>query len=133
MAEVLISTAALKEMSKLSFLPFKYIALDSSSVAYDPATQSAPISEITTGGGARAAATASHDSTTGVVTMTKQFVFTDTIVVKAICPMNNATAGNGICMYRYLPESGLLPPSFGPGGSLLVSIECSQTRPDPEE
>lgn len=130
MAEVLISNAALKEMSKLSFLPFKYIALDSSATAYDPATQSAPISEITTGGGGRAAATASHDSSSGVVTMTKQFVFTDTVVVKAICPMNNATAGNGIAMYRYLPESGLLPPSFGAGGSLLISIECSQERPE---
>lgn len=128
MAEVLISNAALKEMSKLSFLPFKYIALDSSSVAYDPETQSAPISEITTGGGGRAAANASHDSTTGIVTMSKQFVFTDTVVVKAICPMNHATPGNGIAMYRYLPAEGLLPPSFGAGGSLLVSIECTQER-----
>ena len=130
MAEVLISNAALKEMSKLSFLPFKYIALDSSSVAYNPNTQSAPISEITTGGGGRAAANASHDSTTGIVTMSKQFVFTDTVVVKAICPMNHATPGNGIAMYRYLPEEGLLPPSFGAGGSLLVTIECTQERPE---
>lgn len=129
MAEVLISNAALREMSKLSFLPFKYIALDSSSVAYNPNTQSAPISEITTGGGGRAAANASHDSTTGIVTMSKQFVFTDTIVVKAICPMNHATPGNGTAMYRYIPEEGLLPPSFGAGGSLLVSIECTMNRP----
>ena len=61
MAEVLISNAALKEMSKLSFLPFKYIALDSSATAYDPATQSAPITEITTGGGGRGTSAATHD------------------------------------------------------------------------
>jgi len=127
MADVLICDAALKELAK-KFLEFKYIALDSSSTPY-VTTQSAPISEITTNGGAKAAATASHDSETGVVSMSKQFVFTGTVSVKAICPTNSATAGNGIALYRYLPPDGTLPSSFEAGGSLLVTIQASNARP----
>ena len=127
MATVSLSDASLKELAK-KYLEFKYIALDSSTTAY-LVTQSAPITEITTNGGARAAATASHDSETGIVTMTKQFVFTGTVSVKAVCPMNNATAGQGIGLYRYLPPDGTLPSSFESGGSLLVSITCQNARP----
>jgi hypothetical protein len=127
MVSVLICDAALKEINK-KLLEFKYIALDSSDTPY-ATTQSAPITELTTNGAARAMATVSHDSETGVVTMTKQFVFTGEAVVKAICPMNNATAGQGIGLYRYLPASGLLPSAFQAGGSLLVTIENTTTRP----
>jgi hypothetical protein len=127
MAAVLISDGALKELAK-KFLEFKYIALDSSSTAY-AVTQTGPISELTTNGAARAAATASHDSETGVVTMSKQFVFTGTVSVKAVCPMNSASAGQGLGLYRYLPPDGTLPSQFESGGSLLVSITCQNARP----
>lgn len=127
MVSVSVCDAALKEINK-KLLEFKYIALDSSDTAY-ATTQSAPITELTTNGAARSAATVSHDSETGVVSMSKQFVFTGTAAVKAICPMNNATAGQGIGLYRYLPASGLLPAQFEAGGSLLVTIECTMSRP----
>jgi len=126
MATVSLSDGALKELAK-KFLDFKYIALDSSTTAY-VVTQTGPISELTTNGAARAAANVSHDSETGIVTMTKQFVFTGTASVKAICPMNAATAGQGVGLYRYLPPDGVLPAQFDAGGSLLVTIQCSQTR-----
>jgi len=127
MADVLICDAAVKEFAK-KYLDFKYIALDSSTTAY-VVTQSAPISELTTNGAARAQASSSHDSETGIVTMTKQFVFTGTVSVKAICPMNSPSAGQGIGLYRYIPPSGVLPDTFDAGGSLLVSITLSAARP----
>lgn len=127
MADVLVSDAALKEINK-KLLEFKYIALDSSTTPYQ-VTQTGPITELTTNGAARAAATATHDSSTGVVTMTKQFVFTGTAAVKAICPMNSATADQGIGLYRYLPPDGTLPSQFESGGSLLVTIQATMSRP----
>lgn len=127
MSSVSVCDAALKEINK-KLLEFKYIALDSSSTPYS-VTQSGPISELTGNGAARAAASAFHNPDTGVVTMSKQFVFTGPAQVKAICPMNNATAGQGIGLYRYLPAPGLLPEQFEAGGSLLVTIECTMSRP----
>ncbi len=127
MVSVPVCDAALKEINK-KLLEFKYIALDSSDTPY-ATSQSAPINELTANGAARSAATVSHDSETGVVTMSKQFVFTGPAAVKAICPMNNATPGQGIGLYRYLPEPGLLPAQFEAGGSLLVTIECRMSRP----
>jgi len=127
MTTVSICDAAVNEFAK-KYLDFKYIALDSSTTPY-VVTQSAPISELTTNGAARAQASASHDSETGVVTMTKQFVFTGTASVKAVCPMNSPSAGQGIGLYRYLPPDGVLPDTFDAGGSLLVSITLSAARP----
>lgn len=126
MADVLYSDEALKEINK-KLLEFKYIALDSDDTAYDETTQYEPITELTLNGAARAAATVSHDSTTGVVTMSKQFVFTGAAEVKAIVPMNALTGGVGL--YRFLPAEGTLPDAFAAGGSLLVTVECTMTRP----
>jgi hypothetical protein len=127
MVDVLLSDAALKEAAK-KFLEFKYIALDSSDTAYST-SHSAPITELTTNGAARSMANASWDSETGVVTMTKQFVFTGAAPVKGVVPMNNATAGQGVGLYRYLPAEGILPDSFDAGGSLVVNITIQNGRP----
>lgn len=107
-----------------AFEAFKYFALDSSTTPYST-TQSAPISEITGAGGARAAATISQDSSTGVVTMSHQWIFTNTLVVGAICPMNSPNVGTGTALCRFIPDSGTLPDSFKTGGSLLATFECS--------
>lgn len=128
MTSVSISDAALKELAK-KYLDFKYIAIDSSPTAYDVG-QTGPLQEVTSNGGQRAMGTATHDSNTGKVTITKQFVFTGSVVVKAICPMNSATAGQGTMLCRFIPESGSLPEQFGNGGSLLVTFEATQGRPE---
>lgn len=121
MTEVVNCAAALKELAK-AYMNFKYFALDSDDTAYDPDTQSGPISEITTNGGQRAMAqTVTHDSETGVVTMVRTVVFTGPAVVKAICPMNSPTAGQGIALFRFIPTPGLLPDTFDNGGSLIIS------------
>ena len=127
MADSQISNAGLIELAK-KFLDFKYVALDSSATAY-AVTQTGPLNEITTNGGARGLGTASHNTSTGVVTITKQFVFTGTVAVKAICVLNSGTAGAGTLLTRYLPASGQLPEQFGDGGSLLVTLTCSVSRP----
>lgn len=124
MVNMALSTASLKELAK-AFQEFRYIALDSSATAYTVA-QSAPIAELTANGAARSVATTSHDSSTGIVSMSKQFVFTGPAPVKGIVPMNNATAGLGVGLFRYLPGSGVLPDQFEVGGSLLVTLECQQ-------
>lgn len=126
MSDVDLSTEALKELAK-AFMLFRHIALDASPIAY-AISQSAPITELTLNGAARAAATVSHDSTTGVVTMNKQFTFSGPAPVVGIVPMNNPTAGQGIGLYRYLPGLGVLPGQFEAGGSLLVTIECAQVQ-----
>ncbi|HWQ65958.1 MAG TPA: hypothetical protein VN372_03700 [Methanospirillum sp.] len=127
MASIQPSDAALKELAK-AFEDFRYIALDASATAY-ALSQSAPITEITTNGGERAAATISYDSGTGIVTMSKRFVFSGTAPVKGIVPMNNDTPGLGIALCRYIPGSGVLPDQFEAGGSLLVTLECALGRP----
>lgn len=128
MTAVSISNVGLIELAK-KFQDFKYIALDSSSTEY-ALTQTGPLQEITTNGGQRAQATTnSHDANTGIVTLSKQFVFTGAVVVKGICPMNSATAGHGVMLCRYLPETGHLPDQFQDGGSLLVTLTCSLSRP----
>ena len=121
MTDIIPCVAARKELGK-KFLDFKYFALDSDATAYNPATQSGPITEITTNGGARAEGSASHDPSTGIVTLAKTFNFTGTVSVKAICPMNSGSAGAGVGLCRYIPDSGSLPESFGNGGSLMVTF-----------
>lgn len=125
MADVDFSTSFLKDFAKY-FANYKYIALDASSTAYDKTTQSGPLSELTTNGAARAAADTSFDADTGILTMSKRFVFTGPAPAKGVVPMNSPTAGQGIGMYRYLPPAGVLPDGgFDVGGSLLVNIQCS--------
>ena len=124
MTDIIPCAAARKELSK-KFLDFKYFALDSDATAYNPATQSGPITEITTNGGSRAEGSASHDSSTGTVT----FKFTGTVSVKAICPMNSGSAGAGVGLCRYIPDSGSLPESFGNGGSLMVTFTAQMNAP----
>ena len=121
------STAALKELAK-KFLDFKYVALDADATAYAE-SQTGPLSEVTTNGGSRGEGTATHDAATGVVTITKTFTFTGAVTVNAICPMNSGTAGAGVMLTRFIPETGSLPAAFGNGGSLMVSFTCSMANP----
>jgi hypothetical protein len=126
MTSISIADAALKVLAT-KFIDFKYIALDSDPTPY-VTSQTGPISELTSLGAQRAGANASADANTGIVTMTLQFIFTGNVTVNAICPMNDPSAGNGVCLYRFLPPAGILPASFSSGGSLLVTITCSMAR-----
>lgn len=127
MTEAPISNAGLIEIAK-KFLDFKYIALDSSATAY-LTSQTGPLNEINSNGGQRSMGSATHNASAGVVTITKQFVFTGQAIVKAICPMTSGTMGQGAMLTRYLPGEGQLPDSFNDGGSLLVTLTCSVARP----
>jgi hypothetical protein len=127
MTAVSISNSGLIELAK-KFQDFYYIALDSSATDYT-VTQTGPLQEITSNGGQRGAGTAVHNANTGVVTLSKQFVFTGPVTVKAICPMNSSIAGQGVMLTRYLPDVGHLPDQFQDGGSLLVTLSCSLSRP----
>jgi hypothetical protein len=130
MVAVSITDSALYTELGKAFQAFRYVALDASTTAY-VTSQIAPLSECPgtyiTGGNRQAATTNSLDPATGIVTLSKQYIFTGVIVVGSVCLMNSATTG---CMLlRYVPASGLLPAAFGDGGSLLITITCQFTRP----
>lgn len=120
-----ISDAGLKELSK-AYQAFAYIALDGSDTAYN-VTQTAPISELSLNGAARKLGTATHNSSTGTVTISTQFTFTGEAAVRAVCFLN--AASGGVMLSRYVPPSGTLPSAFGDRGSLLIEATATLSRP----
>lgn len=120
-----ISDAGLKEMAK-KYLDFKYVALDSSDVAYNVA-QTAPQQELTNDGSARKMADASHNTSTGTVTISTQFAFVGDVSVRSVCFLN--AASGGVMLTRYVPTAGTLPNLFKSGGSLLIEATCTLSRP----
>ena len=78
--------------------PFTYIALDSSSTA-ESAAHTGPQTEITTNGGARAAATCTIESNKTV--WTKTFTFTGSLAINAVCILNAASVGILLCRHLW--------------------------------
>ncbi len=84
--------ALAKQMVGIDSIPaFTYIALDSDATA-ESAAHTAPVAEITTNGGARAAGTPSTESDTKSV-LTKEFTFSGSLAINALCWLNASSGG----------------------------------------
>jgi len=90
------------------YVAFCALALDSSSNAFDK-SQSAPVSEISTGGLSRASATVSRGTTTDsddTLSFYKSWTCSSgPVSVNAVCVMNNATSGGTMGSRDVLPST----------------------------
>lgn len=104
-----------------SIAPWTYIALDASNTALS-AAHTGPQSEITTNGGARAAATATIETCKSVISHT--FPITGPLTVWGACMMNAATGGT--MLMRDLRSAALTP---GNTDNLTVVLKMDNQAP----
>lgn len=118
-----ISDKGLIELAK-AYLSFNVVVLDASDSAYNTA-QTGPQIELSGDGYTKQSATASHNTTTGGVTISTQFSFTGDRQVRAVCFLNP----NNVMLTRYVPALGTFPDYFHNGGNLIIEGTCTLSRP----
>ena len=100
---------------------FAYLALDASDAA-ESITHTAPQTEITTAGGARAAATPTVETYKSV--LTKTFTFTGPLTIWAVCVMSAATAGTMLMRHLFTASKNVVDTD-----TLTIVTKMDNTRP----